>query len=334
MGQKVNPHGFRVGIIKDWDSRWYEKDEKFGETLVSDYKIRKALKTQLQLAGVPKIEIERDKNRLRVFIHCAKPGMVIGRGGSEIDKLRLTVEKIANVPVTVNVMEIKKPDLNAQLVAENIASQLERRISFRRAMKQSISRTMKEGAKGIKIAVGGRLGGAEIARTEHYHEGTIPLQTLRADIDYGFWEANTTYGKIGVKVWIYKGEILSGARKDRTVTVPEPKSERSDRRERRQRDGNREGGGRDGYRGGNRSDGNRNDGNRSGGNRNGQSGGFKPRGNTFGRPDQGSAPRQGGGNRAFAGNRPQQSYNQSQSNQSNKESDNREVQSDVDAEKS
>ena len=194
MGQKVNPHGLRVGVIKDWDSRWFTKDEEFGDTLVSDYKVREYLKKTLFLAGVPKIEIERDNLRVRVFIHCAKPGMVIGRGGSEIDKLRVAVEKIVNKPVVINVVEIRQPDLNAQLVAESIANQLERRISFRRAMKSAIGRTMKLGAKGIKVSVGGRLGGAEIARTEHYHEGTIPLQTIRADIDYGFWEANTTYG--------------------------------------------------------------------------------------------------------------------------------------------
>ena len=208
MGQKVNPHGLRVGVIKDWDSRWFTKDEEFGDTLVSDYKVREYLKKSLFLAGVPKIEIERDNLRVRVFIHCAKPGMVIGRGGSEIDKIRVAIEKIVGKPVTVNVVEVRQPDLNAQLVAESIASQLERRISFRRAMKGAIGRTMRMGAKGIKISVSGRLGGAEIARTEHYHEGTIPLQTIRADIDYGFWEANTTYGKIGVKVWIYKGEVL------------------------------------------------------------------------------------------------------------------------------
>ena len=198
MGQKVNPHGLRVGVIKDWDSRWFTKDEEFGDTLVSDYKVREYLKKSLFLAGVPKIEIERDNLRVRVFIHCAKPGMVIGRGGSEIDKIRVAIEKIVGKPVTVNVVEVRQPDLNAQLVAESIASQLERRISFRRAMKGAIGRTMRMGAKGIKISVSGRLGGAEIARTEHYHEGTIPLQTIRADIDYGFWEANTTYGKIGV----------------------------------------------------------------------------------------------------------------------------------------
>ena len=232
MGQKVNPHGLRVGVIKDWDSRWFVEDEVFGDTLVSDYKVREYLKNKLQGAGVPKIEIERDRMRVRVFIHCAKPGMVIGRGGTEIEKLRVELEAMVGRPVAVNVVEIKTPDLNAQLVAESIASQLERRISFRRAMKQAIGRTMRLGAKGIKVSVGGRLGGAEIARTEHYHEGTIPLQTLRADIEYGFWEANTTYGKIGVKVWIYKGEVLA---------VSDTKPERKDRGDRRPRRDNRDG---------------------------------------------------------------------------------------------
>ena len=205
MGQKVNPHGLRVGVIKNWDSRWFAKDEVFGDTLVSDYKLRKYLKEKLQGAGVPKIEIERDANRVKVFIHCAKPGVVIGRGGAEIDKLKLDIAGVLEMPaenVVVNVVEVKSPDLNAQLVAESIALQLEKRTSFRRAMKQAIGRTMRLGAKGIKVTCSGRLGGAEIARVEHYHEGTIPLQTLRADIEYGFWEANTTYGKIGVKVWI------------------------------------------------------------------------------------------------------------------------------------
>ncbi|MBQ4136093.1 MAG: 30S ribosomal protein S3 [Clostridia bacterium] len=209
MGQKVNPHGLRVGVIKNWDSRWFVSDEKFGDTLVSDYNIRKYLKKELQSAGVPKIEIERDSQRVRVFIHCAKPGMVIGRGGAEIEKYKNELQKMVGMPVALNVVEVRQPDLDAQLVAENIAAQLERRVAFRRAMKMAIRNTMKLGAKGIKITCGGRLGGAEIARSEHYHEGTIPLQTLRADIDYGFWEANTTYGKIGVKVWIYKGEVLN-----------------------------------------------------------------------------------------------------------------------------
>ena len=243
MGQKVNPHGLRVGVIKNWDSRWFVADEKFGDTIVSDYKIRKYLKNELQSAGVPKIEIERDSQRVRVFIHCAKPGMVIGRSGSEIEKLRATCQNMLGKPVVVNIVEIKSPDTNAQLVAENIAIQLEKRISFRRAMKLAIGRAMRLGVKGIKVACSGRLGGAEIARSEHYHEGTIPLQTLRADIDYGFWEANTTYGKIGVKVWIYKGEVFA-------ENAGRERSERPERRQRRndqnRRPQNRDGARRDG----------------------------------------------------------------------------------------
>ena len=208
MGQKINPTGLRVGVIKDWESRWYAKNADFGDMLVEDYNLREWLLTKLAPAGVPKIEIERDANRVRINIHCAKPGMVIGRGGSEIVKLKAECEKKLGKDVSLNIVEIKSPDLNAQLVAESIASQLERRISFRRALKQAIGRTMKLGAKGIKTQVSGRLGGADIARTEHYHEGTIPLQTIRADIDYGFAEAKTTYGRVGVKVWIYRGEVL------------------------------------------------------------------------------------------------------------------------------
>ena len=215
MGQKVNPHGLRVGVIKDWDSRWFAKDKDFGDTLVEDYNLRKHLKKKLYGAGVPKIEIERDASKVRILIHCSKPGMVIGKGGAEIEKLRLECEKILNKPVAINIVEVKSPDLNAQLVAENIAQQLEKRISFRRAMKQAIGRAMRFGAKGIKTQVGGRLGGAEIARTEQYHEGTIPLQTIRADIDYGFAEAATTYGRIGVKVWLYRGEVLQNAGRPR-----------------------------------------------------------------------------------------------------------------------
>ncbi len=226
MGQKVNPHGLRVGVIKNWDSRWFESDETFGDTLVSDYKIRTYLKKKLQAAGVPKIEIERDNARVRVFVHCAKPGMVIGKKGEDIEKLKVELEGMVKKPVIVNVVEIKSPDLNAQLVSESICSQLERRIGFRRAMKQAIGRTMRLGARGIKISCSGRLGGAEIARTEHYHEGTIPLQTLRADIDYGFFEANTTYGKIGVKVWIYKGEVLA----DNGNATPRERTQRRPRR--------------------------------------------------------------------------------------------------------
>ncbi len=211
MGQKVNPHGLRVGVIKNWDSRWFAKDKDFGNNLVEDYNLRKMLKKKLYAAGIAKIEIERTASKVRVHIHCAKPGIVIGKGGSEIDKLRDECEKMLNKAVHINIVEIKQPDLNAQLVAEGIAQQLEKRVSFRRAMKAVIGRAMKFGAKGIKTQVSGRLGGAEIARTEQYHEGTIPLQTIRADIDYGFAEANTTYGKIGVKVWLYKGEVLGDA---------------------------------------------------------------------------------------------------------------------------
>ena len=213
MGQKVNPHGLRVGIIKDLDYRWFANYKDFGDYVDEDYNLRNMLKKQLYAAGVPKIEIERTASKVRLHIHCAKPGMVIGKGGSEIDKLRAQCEAKLKKPVNINIVEIKSPDLNAQLVAENIAAQLEKRISFRRAMKQAIGRAMKFGAKGIKTQVSGRLGGAEIARSERYHEGTIPLQTLRADIDYGFAEANTTYGKIGVKVWLYKGEVLGESRR-------------------------------------------------------------------------------------------------------------------------
>ena len=233
MGQKVNPHGFRVGVIKDWNSRWFTKDESFGDTLVSDYNVRKFLKEKYKESGVPKIEIERDNKRVRVFLHCAKPGLVIGRGGAEIDKLKLELEAMVGMPVLVNVVEVKNPDVNAQLVAESIAKQLEGRASFRRAMKMSIQRTMRMGAKGIKVTCSGRLAGAEIARTEHYHEGSIPLQTLRADIDYGFYEANTTYGKIGVKVWIYKGEVLAEAANEGR------RNDRNDRRQRRDRNDRR-----------------------------------------------------------------------------------------------
>ena len=215
MGQKVNPHGLRVGIIKNWDSRWFVADKDFGDTLVSDYNLRKYLKKTLYAAGVSKVEIERDASRVRVNIFCAKPGLVIGKGGAEIEKLRLTCEKKLGKATVLNIVEVKNPDVDAQLVAENIAQQLEKRIAFRRAMKQAIGRAMRLGAKGIKTQCAGRLGGAEIARTEQYHEGTIPLQTLRADIDYGFAEADTTYGKIGVKVWIYRGEVLAGAAKPR-----------------------------------------------------------------------------------------------------------------------
>ena len=266
MGQKVNPHGLRVGVIKNWDSRWYAKDEVFGDTLVSDYNIRKYLKKALQDAGIPKIEIERDSHRVRVFVHCAKPGMVIGRGGEQIDKYKKELEAMVGMPVALNVVEVRQPDLNAQLVAENIASQLERRVSFRRAMKMAIRNTMRNGAKGIKVKCSGRLGGAEIARDEHYHEGTIPLQTIRADIDYGFWEANTTYGKIGVKVWIYNGEVLNeGAARERRNDRRNDR--RGDRRNNGERRDNRGPRNNDRRQGGNRPQGNRPQGNRPQGNR-------------------------------------------------------------------
>ncbi len=214
MGQKVNPHGMRVGIIRNWDSRWFARDEVFGDLLVEDNKIRKFIKKKIGSAGIPKIEIERDASeKVRIFIHCARPGAVIGKGGQEIEKLRVSIEALIKKPVALTIVEEKKIDLNAQLVAERIALDLEKRISFRRATRQAIDRAMKMGAKGIKTQVSGRLGGAEIARCETYHEGTIPLQTLRADIDYGFAEAHTTYGRIGVKVWIYKGEILNAGKR-------------------------------------------------------------------------------------------------------------------------
>ena len=207
MGQKVNPHGLRVGVIKDWDSKWYA-DAEFSDYLVEDYNIRKFLKKKLYSAGVSKIEIERASDRVKVIIYTAKPGVVIGKGGAEIEVTKKELAKLTDKKVTVDIKEIKRPDRDAQLVAENIAQQLENRVSFRRAMKSCMGRTMKSGAMGIKTCCSGRLGGADIARAEFYSEGTIPLQTLRADIDYGFAEANTTYGKVGVKVWIYKGEIL------------------------------------------------------------------------------------------------------------------------------
>ena len=205
--QKVNPHGIRVGVIKDWDSKWYAEAD-FADNLVEDYKIRKFLKEKLYSAGVSKIEIERPTDRLKVIIHTAKPGVVIGKGGADIEVLKKEIQKFTDKKLVLDIKEVKRPDLDAQLVAENIAAQLENRVSFRRAMKSAMSRTMKARAKGIKTAVSGRLGGADMARTEFYSEGTIPLQTLRADIDYGFAEADTTYGKLGVKVWIYKGEVL------------------------------------------------------------------------------------------------------------------------------
>lgn len=215
MGQKVNPHGLRIGIIKDWDTKWYANKKNFSELLIEDVKLRKYIKKKLYISGVSRIEIERAANKVKINVNTAKPGLVIGKGGTGIEELRKELEALTKKNVLINITEIKAPELDAQLVSENIASQLEKRISFRRAMKQAMSRAMKLGAKGIKTAVGGRLGGAEIARREHYHEGTIPLQTLRADIDYGFAEANTTYGKLGVKVWIYKGEVLPAVKKEK-----------------------------------------------------------------------------------------------------------------------
>lgn len=219
MGQKVNPHGLRVGVIKEWDSKWYADKKTFNEYLIEDHKIRNFVKKKLFISGVSTIEIERAANRIKLSVHTAKPGMVIGKGGSGVEELRKELEKMTGKSVVINVEEIKIPELDAQLVAENIASQLERRVSFRRAMKQSIQRTMRFGGKGIKTSVSGRLGGADMARTEGYSEGTIPLQTLRADIDYGFAEADTTYGKLGVKVWLYKGEVLPTKKENKTEKV-------------------------------------------------------------------------------------------------------------------
>ena len=252
MGQKVNPHGLRVGVIKDWDSRWYAREDKVGDLIVEDYNIRKYLKSTLYSAGIAKIEIERDNAKVKISIHCSRPGVIIGKGGTEIEVLRKKIEAKLGKTVALNIVEVRSPDLNAQLVAENIAAQLEKRISFRRAMKQAIQRATRLGAKGIKCTCGGRLGGAEIARSESYHEGTIPLQTIRADIDYGFAEANTTYGRIGVKVWIYKGEVLSQTLRTtpRTMDLSKPAGERRRRDDRR-------GGDRRGYNRDNRGSGDR-----------------------------------------------------------------------------
>ena len=242
MGQKVNPHGLRVGVIKDWDSRWYASDEKVGDLIVEDQKIRKFLKKTLYGAGVPKIEIERSAETVTIYLHCARPGVVIGKGGEQVEQYRLAVEKLIGKKVKLNIVEVRNPDMNAQLVAENIAQQLEKRISHRRAMKNAMARAMRAGAKGIKVNASGRLGGREIAGSEHYHEGTIPLQTIRADIEYGFAEAATTFGRIGVKVWIYKGEVLSQTLRTtpRTMDTSKPYQERRERRPRR--DGERRGG--------------------------------------------------------------------------------------------
>lgn len=230
MGQKVHPHGMRVGVIKDWDSRWYARPDKVGDLIVEDYNIRKYLKETLYSAGVPKIEIERDSTKVRIFIHCSRPGVVIGKGGTEIERIRLVVEKMIGKPVALSIVEIRTPDTNAQLVAENIAQQLEKRIGYRRAMKNAIGRAMRAGSLGIKVMCAGRLGGAEIARSECYHEGTIPLQTIRADIDYGVAEAATVYGRVGIKVWIYKGEVLSQTLRTTPRVMDTNKRQQNDRK--------------------------------------------------------------------------------------------------------
>ena len=269
MGQKVNPHGMRVGVIKDWDSRWYASSEKVGDLLVEDKRIRDCLKKKLYNAQVPKVEIERSNGGVTIFLHCARPGMVIGKEGKDIEATRLEVEKMIGKPTKLNIVEVRSPDMNAQLVAENIAQQLEKRISHRRAMKNAMGRAMRAGAKGIKCCCSGRLGGREIAGVEHYHEGTIPLQTIRADIEYGFAEAATTFGRIGVKVWIYKGEVIKQALRTtpRTIDTSKPYEERRERRPRR--DGDRRGGfNRDNRGGFNRSNDTR------GPRRDGQGGGF------------------------------------------------------------
>jgi len=242
MGQKVNPHGLRVGVIKDWDSRWYAKPEAVGDLLVEDQKIRQYLKKSQYNAGVPRIEIERNADRVIIYLHCAKPGLVIGKGGADIERLRLELEKMVGKKVSLNIIEVKNPDTNALLVAENIAQQLEQRIGYRRAMKNAMGRAMRGGALGIKVCCSGRLGGREIAGVEHYHDGTIPLQTLRADIDYGFTEAATTYGRIGVKVWIYKGEVLTQTLRTTPRTLDTKNfKERPDRPRRDRRGGDRRG---------------------------------------------------------------------------------------------
>ena len=292
MGQKVNPHGLRVGVIKDWDSRWYASEEKVGDLIVEDQKIRKYLKKTLYGAGVPKIEIERSNDIVTIYLHCARPGVVIGKGGEQIEQYRLAVEKMIGKKVKLNIVEVRNPDMNAQLVAENIAQQLEKRISHRRAMEFFMARAMRAGAKGIKVCCSGRLGGREIAGVEHYHEGTIPLQTIRADIEYGFAEAATTFGRIGVKVWIYKGEVLSQTLRTtpRTMDTSKPYQERRERRPRR--DGDRRGGfGGDRRNGGFNRD--RQGGfNRQGGAERRPQGGFRPNTN---RPAAPAAPAKEGG---------------------------------------
>jgi len=293
MGQKVNPHGLRVGVIKDWDSRWYASEEKVGDLIVEDQKIRKYLKKTLYGAGVPKIEIERSADTVTVYLHCARPGVVIGKGGEQIEQYRLAVEKLIGKKVKLNIVEVRNPDMNAQLVAENIAQQLEKRISHRRAMKNAMARAMRAGAKGIKVCASGRLGGREIAGVEHYHEGTIPLQTIRADIEYGFAEAATTFGRIGVKVWVYKGEVLSQTLRTtpRTMDTSKPYQERRERRPRR--DGDRRQGG---FNRGNGQGGNFNRDRQNGGFNRGQGrpqGGFNRNNN---RPAAPAATKEGGAN--------------------------------------
>ncbi len=253
MGQKVNPHGLRVGIIKDWDSRWYVRSEQVGDLIVEDYNLRKYLKKKLYAAGVPKIEIERTADRIRIYVHCARPGLAIGKGGELIDALRKDLEKKLGKKVSLDIVEVRNPDLDAQLVAENIAQQLEKRTSFRRAMKNAMGRAMRMGALGIKTQASGRLNGAEIARVEHYHDGTIPLQTLRADIDYGVAEAATTDGRVGIKEWIYKGEVLTQTLRTTPRTLDAKNYKERDQRrrnDRRPNNRNRNSGGRQG--GGNR----------------------------------------------------------------------------------
>ena len=272
MGQKVNPHGLRVGVIKDWDSRWYARNEKVGDLLVEDKKIRDYLKKTLYSAGIPKIEIERDNAKVRVYLHCARPGVVIGKGGEEINKIQASLTAMVGKPVDLKIIEVRNADMDAQLVAENIAQQLEKRIAFRRAMKNAMGRAMRMGALGIKVQASGRLNGAEIARTEHYHDGTIPLQTLRADIEYGFAEAATTYGRIGIKVWIYKGEVLTQTLRTTPRTIDTKNYKEREQRPRRDR----------------------RDGNRGGFNRNNRQGGFNRQGG--GRPagNRPAAPKEGG----------------------------------------
>ncbi len=287
MGQKVHPHGMRVGVIKDWDSRWYAREDKVGDLVVEDYNIRKFLKKTLYSAGVPTIEIERDSAKVRIYIHCSRPGVVIGKGGAEIERLRQEVEKMIDKPVALSIVEVRTPDTNAQLVAENIAQQIEKRISHRRAMKNAIGRAMRMGALGIKVMCSGRLGGREIAGVEQYHEGTIPLQTLRADIDYGFTEAATTYGRIGVKVWIYKGEVLTTTMRSTPRVMDMSRRDDKQRRDRR---------------GGDRRNDRRND-RRPGGNSNNSRSGAG-NGNRGG---QGGYNRSGNGNNAGRG-----SYNNNQ----------------------